>query len=267
MNENYAHPAMPEGAEEGILKGMYLLARGRRATAPRVQLLGSGTILREVIAGGRAAARATAASSADVWSVTRFTELARDGQRGRALEPAAPDGRRRGRRTSSECLGGHDGPGRSPSTDYMRAFADADPRVRAAPLHGARHRRLRPQRLPREAAALLRGRPPLRRGRRAAGARRRGRGRARRRSAEAIKKYGIDPDDAGALDGLRSRRWHDCRKTSYGPRHRRLQRRPGHRGAGEAGRHGRRGRLARHARVRQGDDGRARRRRRASSRS
>ena len=53
MNENYAHPALPEGAEEGILKGMYLLREAEPATAPRVQLLGSGTILREVRGGGR----------------------------------------------------------------------------------------------------------------------------------------------------------------------------------------------------------------------
>ena len=56
MNENYAHPAMPEGAEEGILRGMYLLREGEGDGA-RVQLMGSGTILREVIAGGGPAAR------------------------------------------------------------------------------------------------------------------------------------------------------------------------------------------------------------------
>ena len=62
LNENYEHPAMPEGAEEGIVKGMYLLqagekAKGRAKAAPRVQLLGCGAILREVIAGRRPAAR------------------------------------------------------------------------------------------------------------------------------------------------------------------------------------------------------------------
>src|SRR5207253_4516123 len=51
MNENYPHPAMPAGAEEGIVRGMYLLKEGGKGKGPRVQLLGSGTILREVIAG------------------------------------------------------------------------------------------------------------------------------------------------------------------------------------------------------------------------
>ena len=50
LNENYEHPAMPEGAAEGILKGMYLLAKGPASNAPRVQLLGCGAILREVLA-------------------------------------------------------------------------------------------------------------------------------------------------------------------------------------------------------------------------
>src|SRR3954454_25192801 len=50
MNENYAHPAMPAGAEEGIIKGLYLLTAGGKGRGPRVQLMGSGTILREVIA-------------------------------------------------------------------------------------------------------------------------------------------------------------------------------------------------------------------------
>ena len=62
MNENYQHPAMPEGAEEGILRGMYLLqplAEGE----PQVQLMGSGTILREVLAGGGPAAPTTGASA------------------------------------------------------------------------------------------------------------------------------------------------------------------------------------------------------------
>src|SRR6201982_1372725 len=50
MNENYRHPAMPAGAQAGIVQGMYLFAEGAKSQAPRVQLLGSGTIFREVIA-------------------------------------------------------------------------------------------------------------------------------------------------------------------------------------------------------------------------
>src|ERR1044071_6998018 len=77
MNENYPHPAMPEGAEEGILRGMYLLREGE-GDGPRAQLMGSGTILREVLAGADLL-RDDFGVSADVWSVTSFTELRREG--------------------------------------------------------------------------------------------------------------------------------------------------------------------------------------------
>jgi pyruvate dehydrogenase E1 component len=79
LNENYVHPPMPDGAQEGILRGMYVLrdARGRTKT-PRVQLLGSGAILREVIAAADLLANDFDVD-ADVWSVTSFTELRRDG--------------------------------------------------------------------------------------------------------------------------------------------------------------------------------------------
>jgi pyruvate dehydrogenase E1 component len=77
MNENYQHPAMPAGAEAGILRGMYKLSSGS-GDGPRVQLLGSGTILREVMAAAELLA-SDFGVSADVWSVTSFTELRRDG--------------------------------------------------------------------------------------------------------------------------------------------------------------------------------------------
>jgi len=122
MNENYAHPAMPEGAELGILRGMYRLraaqADGGRA---RVQLLGSGTILREVLA----AAQILGADwdvSADVWSVTSFTELRRDGmdaERRNRLNPgAAPR-----KCWVEDCLAPSEGPVIA-ATDYMRAVPD-----------------------------------------------------------------------------------------------------------------------------------------------
>jgi len=120
MNENYAHPAMPEGARDGILRGMYLLREGE-GDGPRVQLMGSGTILREVIAGGDLL-REDFGVSADVWSVTSFTELQRDGNaadRWSRLHPTeAP-------RASyvEECLTGREGPAVA-STDYIRGFAD-----------------------------------------------------------------------------------------------------------------------------------------------
>src|SRR4051812_17193688 len=75
MNENYAHPALPEGAEAGILKGMYLFRERPKA---RVQLLGSGTIFREVIAAAELLEKDFGVA-ADLWSVTSFSELRREG--------------------------------------------------------------------------------------------------------------------------------------------------------------------------------------------
>ena len=122
MNENYPHPPMPAGTEEGILRGMYLLREGpKRSKKPRVQLLGSGTILREVIAAADLLESDFGVVS-DVWSVTSFTELRRDGievERWNMLHPTEKP--RRG--YVSECLGGRNGPVIA-STDYMRAFAD-----------------------------------------------------------------------------------------------------------------------------------------------
>ena len=77
MNENYEHPAMPAGAEEGILKGIYCLRPGEDNKHPRVQLLGSGTILREVEQAQRLLKKDFGVE-ADVWSVTSFNELRRD---------------------------------------------------------------------------------------------------------------------------------------------------------------------------------------------
>ncbi|WP_179403672.1 pyruvate dehydrogenase (acetyl-transferring), homodimeric type [Burkholderia guangdongensis] len=124
MNENYRQPAMPEGAEEGIVKGMYLFRDGGKAktkNAPRVQLMGSGTILREVIAAADLL-RDDFGVVADIWSVTSFNELRRDGmsaERWNLLHPTQP------RRQSyvETCLDGHAGPVVA-STDYMRNYAD-----------------------------------------------------------------------------------------------------------------------------------------------
>jgi pyruvate dehydrogenase E1 component len=124
MNENYEHPPMPEGVEEGIRKGMYLLkeAEGeRRDRRPRVQLMGSGTILREVIAGADLLAR-DFNIVADIWSVPSFTELRREGldvERWNMLHPTEPP-----RRSYVEtCLAEREGPVIAAS-DYMKAFAD-----------------------------------------------------------------------------------------------------------------------------------------------
>ena len=121
MNENYPHPAMPAGAEEGIVKGLYLLKAGAKAKGPRVQLMGSGTILREVMAAADLL-RDDFKVNADIWSATSFNELRRDGmsaERWSLLHPSKP------RRKSylETALEGQAGPVVA-ATDYMRAFAD-----------------------------------------------------------------------------------------------------------------------------------------------
>ena len=90
MNENYQHPPMPEGAEEDILKGMYRLKTVGEESAKKVRLLGSGAILREVEAAAEML-HADYGVSVEVWSVTSFTELAREAQdvaRWNLLHPA-----------------------------------------------------------------------------------------------------------------------------------------------------------------------------------
>jgi len=121
MNENYAHPALPEGAEEGIVKGMYLLRPGEKSKRARVQLMGSGTILREVIAAADLLREDWNVDS-DVWSATSFNELRRDGMdadRWSLLNPGKP------RRKSyvETLLESHAGPVVA-ATDYMRNYAD-----------------------------------------------------------------------------------------------------------------------------------------------
>jgi pyruvate dehydrogenase E1 component len=120
MNENYSHPAMPDGAEEGIRRGMYLFREGSKQK-PRVQLLGSGTILREVIAAADLLENDFGVA-ADVWSCPSFNELRREGleaERWNLLHPAATS------RTSyvEECLAKREGPVVA-ATDYMRAFPE-----------------------------------------------------------------------------------------------------------------------------------------------
>jgi pyruvate dehydrogenase E1 component len=95
MNENYAHPGLTKGDEEGIIKGGYLLkkaaGKGIDKAKPKAQLLGSGTILREVIAAGELL-ESDWGVAADIWSMTSFTELRRDGldcERWNLLNPAA----------------------------------------------------------------------------------------------------------------------------------------------------------------------------------
>jgi len=120
MNENYPQPAMPEGVEDGIIRGMYLYRQGSRKKK-RVQLLGSGSILREVIAAAHMLEEEWNVA-ADIWSVTSFNELRRDGldaERWNMLHPT------RKARTSyvAQQLEKAAGPAVA-ATDYIRSYAD-----------------------------------------------------------------------------------------------------------------------------------------------
>ncbi len=120
MNENYTHPAMPKGAEEGIIKGMYKFSASKAKAKNKVQLLGSGTILREVIAAAELLEKDFGIAS-DIFSVTSFNELRREGidcERWNTLHPEAKQ------RVSyvEQCLDAE-----VPviaATDYIRAYAD-----------------------------------------------------------------------------------------------------------------------------------------------
>ena len=120
MNENYDHPGMPEGAAEGIVKGMYLFKQGGKKKL-RVQLLGSGTIFREVIAAADLL-RDDFDIDADLWSVPSFNELRRDGldvSRWNMLHPEKKP------RISyvEQCLKDTSGPIIA-ATDYMKIYAE-----------------------------------------------------------------------------------------------------------------------------------------------
>ncbi|MCE2989624.1 MAG: pyruvate dehydrogenase (acetyl-transferring), homodimeric type [Nitrosomonadaceae bacterium] len=121
MNENYTHPAMPEGAEEGILKGMYLFRESKEAKKPRVQLMGSGTILREVIAAAELL-ELDWGVVADIWSCTSFTELRRDGMAAERHNMLHPEEAPRAAYVTQQ-LKGRKGPVVA-ATDYIRSFAD-----------------------------------------------------------------------------------------------------------------------------------------------
>ncbi|MGE0874681.1 MAG: pyruvate dehydrogenase (acetyl-transferring), homodimeric type [Burkholderiales bacterium] len=121
MNENYEHPAMPAGTEEGIIKGGYRLRASKSKAKARVQLMGSGTILREVLAAAEMLEKDWGVA-ADVWSATSFTELRREGlacERWNLLHPEAKP------RVPyiTQCLDKTAGPVIA-ATDYMKAFAE-----------------------------------------------------------------------------------------------------------------------------------------------
>lgn len=121
QNENYAHPAMPAGVERGIMRGLYLLTPCEQPNPLHVQLLGSGSILREVIAAAELL-KADWSVTSDIWSAPSFNELVRDGQdveRWNLLNPTeAPR-----KSYVAECLAGMVGPAIA-ATDYMKAYAE-----------------------------------------------------------------------------------------------------------------------------------------------
>jgi len=120
MNENYPQPALPEGAEEGIRKGMYLFQQGGKGKN-KVQLMGAGTIFREVIAAADLLKQDWKVD-ADIWGCPSFNELRRDGlsaERHNLLHPEDEP------KTSwvAQQLKGYKGPAVA-ATDYMKAVPD-----------------------------------------------------------------------------------------------------------------------------------------------
>jgi pyruvate dehydrogenase E1 component len=120
-NENYPHPALPDDAREGILRGMYRVREGRTGDGPSVQLLGSGPILREVLAAAELL-RDDFEVESDVFSVTSFGELRRDGLEAERAALLRPNEEARIPWVQT-CLGDHPGPVVAAS-DSMKAVAD-----------------------------------------------------------------------------------------------------------------------------------------------
>ncbi len=120
MNERYTQPAMPRGCEEGIIKGMYLFKEMNKSDL-KVQLLGSGAILNEVIAAADLLQKDFGVS-ADIWSVTSFNELAREGNALQREQMFMPKKKPK-MSYVEECLQNRKGPV-IVSTDYVRAYAE-----------------------------------------------------------------------------------------------------------------------------------------------
>ena len=118
---NYKHPKIPQNSEKGILKGMYFLKEFNHGGKIKIQLLGCGTILREIIAAGEVLSKEYNIDS-DIWSVTSFNELRKDGmetERKNLLNPGVkPE-----KSYVERCLEKREGPIIAAS-DYVRTFAD-----------------------------------------------------------------------------------------------------------------------------------------------
>jgi pyruvate dehydrogenase E1 component len=121
MNENYAHPEMPQGCEEGIIKGIYKF-KEVAGQGEHVNLMGSGTILREVIAAADLLA-ADFGMASTLWSVPSFNELQRDGIETNRQNRMNPTAKNKAKAYITEALEGSTGPFIA-ATDYVRAYAD-----------------------------------------------------------------------------------------------------------------------------------------------
>ncbi len=121
MNENYSHPEKPKDVDNGILKGMYLLEENNNKGKTKVQLLGSGTILREILAAAKILSKDYDVDS-DVWSVTSFNELRKDGMEAERWNLLNPDQKSK-KSYVQKCIEKRDGPIIAAS-DYVRSFSD-----------------------------------------------------------------------------------------------------------------------------------------------
>tara|TARA_R110001599_G_scaffold145321_1_gene327671 strand:- start:129190 stop:131850 length:2661 start_codon:yes stop_codon:yes gene_type:complete len=121
MNENYVQPAMPEGAEEGIIQGMYPLRRGAGKKGLHIQLMGAGTILREVEAAADILAKDYQVS-ADIWSLTSVNQLQREGKAVLRWNMLHPEEEARVPYITRQ-LAGSEGPV-IVATDYIKAYTD-----------------------------------------------------------------------------------------------------------------------------------------------
>ena len=130
LNENYTHPEMPEGAEEGIKRGMYLF-RGAESGKAKVQLMGSGSILREVISAADLL-RDDFQIEADVWSILGVNQLHREAMTNEDWNRLHPDQPAK-KNYVEELLNGHEGPAVI-STDYVSAYSEQIRRLIPNPL-------------------------------------------------------------------------------------------------------------------------------------